>query len=135
MSNALVADMTLTDWLAIIAIFISVGSLLIARRAKKQAQKAATLSDRGRAIDHLHAAVAGLKRGTPLSADVRESVQKAKGIADRVFIGGVRDQLDEMLKTIRSLELYPNDARAWGKPIAELESLIARMNEEADLSR
>jgi hypothetical protein len=77
------------------------GGAGIAWTAKKQAQKAATLCNRGRTIDHLHAAMAGLKRGTPLSADVRESVQKAKGIADRVFSVGVRDELNDMLETSR----------------------------------
>lgn len=113
----------------------SVVSAAIAWEAMRQAKRAATLAPRSEAINYLHAAVAALNKGTPLSPEVLQSVQKAKWLADRVFRVGVRDQLDEMLKTIRSLELDPNNPGEWGKPIAKLESLIARMNEEADLSR
>jgi hypothetical protein len=124
---------TATSIATVMSAVASAVSAAIAWEAMRQAKRAATLAPKSEAINYLHAAVAGLKRGTPLSADVQESVQKAKGIADRVFSVRVRNKLNTMLETIRSLDR--NNPGDWGKPIAELESLIARMNEEAELSR
>ena len=136
--------MTLTDWLAVIALVVSGGSLLaaivsamIAWRAKEQAKKAATLDPRTKAIEHIDRAHFDVTNNGYVTGETVNSIHEAKKIAARVFSREIRHDLDRAYVTASALNV-PNKLANQFSPAnrklgEDLQRLVTRMNEAATL--
>jgi hypothetical protein len=135
----------MTDKLAVIALGLSGGSLLVslasfvlASKAKQQAQKAATLKHRTEAIDHLRKALFDTNNNGFVTRKTVDSIQKAMHLSALVFSRKVRNELDRAYATVFRLNMPPDqrtdqdvqDTATLGK---DLQTLIDRMNQEGTL--
>jgi hypothetical protein len=97
---------TMTEKLAIIALAVSVGSLLvsiasavIAWRAKQQARKAATLGQRIEAINHVREALHDLIQDGVVKTKTTYSIRNALHLSAVVFSGRIGRELEQAYTT------------------------------------
>jgi K+-sensing histidine kinase KdpD len=139
--------MTMTDWLAVVALLVSVGSLVvsiasavIAARAKKQAMKAATLEQRTEAINHIRHAMYDTHKDGNITNKTISDIQRAAHLSRLVFNDSIT-QTVERARTISDLlqhtpserqnERYEQDKDALKRC---LEGALDLMNKEASFS-
>jgi hypothetical protein len=135
---------TMTEKLAVIALAVSVGSLLvsiasavIAWRAKQQARKAATLGQRIEAINHVRVALHDLIQDGVVKTKTTDSIRNALHLSAVVFSGRIGRELEQAYATAYRLQDIDRlTSRDWDDNLdlrKALQTLIARMNEEAAL--
>jgi hypothetical protein len=136
----------MTDKLSIIAIGLSIGSLLvafgsavIAWRAKEQAKKAATLEPRTKAINYIRQAHSGVTNNGFATRETVNNIHEARSLADLVFSREVRNELDRAHVSASRLNV-PNPLATQHSPENiklgnDLQTLITQMNDEAALVR
>jgi len=128
--------MTFSDWLAAIAIMVSVGSLVIAFGAKRQAKKTALLKDRTEAINHVREAFSDIAYHGLITSKTVESLREARQISLRVFGRRIKGKLDKAHKTAYRLNMPSQDRKDQDIQDThalrnELQELIQQMNREA----
>src|SRR5262249_37700132 len=118
----------------------SVGSLVIALGAKRQAKKTALLKDRTEAINHVREAFSDIAYHGLITRKTVESLREARQISLRVSGRRIKGKLDTAHKTAYRLNKPTQDRK--DKDIQaphalrnELQELIQQMNREAALSR
>jgi hypothetical protein len=135
---------TMTEKLAVIALAVSVGSLLvsiasavIAWRAKQQARKAATLGQRIEAINHVREALHDLIQDGVVKTKTTYSIRNALHLSAVVFSGRVGRELEQAYATAYRLQDIDRlTSRNWDDILnlrKALQMLIDQMNEEAAL--
>jgi hypothetical protein len=117
-------------------LLISFGSLIVAVQGKRQAKQTGTLKDRTEAINHVREAFSDITRHGLITSKTVESLREARQISLRVFGRRIKRKLDEAHKTAYRLNMPSQDLKdqdiqdtqTLGK---ELQALLARMNREA----
>jgi hypothetical protein len=137
--------MSLTEKLALIALVVSCGSLLVsitgavvAWKAKQQARQAATLGRRIDAINRLRDALSDLEENN-VTCEVLENLRDAKALADVLFSPQVRSDLDHALKEAEhyGARPLPRTFKARDDMLqleSNLQTLIDRMKQEASMT-
>jgi hypothetical protein len=136
----------MTDKLSIIglslgSLLVAFGSAVIAWRAKEQAKKAATLEPRTKAINYIRQAHSEVTNGGYVTRETVNNIHEAKNLAALVLSREVRNELDRAYLTASQLNVpVPEKLESQHSPAIRelgknLETLIARMNEEAALVR
>ena len=87
--------MSLTDLLAVIAIGVFVGNLMVAIRAVQQANKAATPETRTGAINHVREALHDLIQEGVVKTNTPECLRKALYLSAPVFSSEARQEIDQ----------------------------------------
>ena len=135
----------MTEKLAVFALAVSVGSLLvsiasavIAWRAKQQARKAATLGHRIEAINHVRVALHDLIQDGFVKTKTTDSIRNALHLSAGVFSGRIGRELEQAYTTAYRLQDIDRlTSRDWDDNLdlrRALQTLIDRMNEEAALA-
>jgi hypothetical protein len=138
--------MTLTDWPSVIVIGLSLGSLLVsvvscvvAFKSKREVKTAARLESRIKAINHIRDALHDLTRDGIVRATTTASIGKALHRSGALlFTRAVREEIDRAHATAFRLQnvewqITDRNARETVALRKDLQTLIARMNQEATL--
>ena len=143
----------MAETLAVIALLVSfaslavsiIGSVVLANRIKKQAQPArqparqtTTLEPRARVINHLHEALFDIGNEGAVTSKTANSIHEAMHLSALVFSHEVRNGLNRAYVTVARLRQPPasrtdQDTQDTIALARDLQTLIARMNEEAAL--
>ena len=124
-------------WVSGASLLVSIGSAVIAWRAKEQAKKAATLEPRTKAINHIRQAHFDITNNGYDTRETIDNIQGARNLAALVLSRGVRIELDRAYETASALvpgglaNQYSPENIELGN---DLQRLITRMNNEATLS-
>ena len=137
--------MTLTDWSSVIVIGLSLGSLLVsvvscvvAFKTKREVKTAARLESRIKAITHIRDALHDLTKDGIVRASTTARIGKTLHLSAPLFSSPVRQEIDRAHATAYRLQnverqIADSDARHIVELRRDLQTLIARMNQEATL--
>jgi hypothetical protein len=132
--------MTMTDWIAVVALVVSLGSAWFSWKAKEEAKKAATLEQRTEAINHIRHAMYDTYKDGNITNKTTDSIQRAAHLSRLVFNDSIT-QTVERARTIsdqlqhtpseRQNEQYEQDKDALKR---YLDDALDLMNKEASFS-